>query len=343
MNAAGLKITPFRLVLGIAGLIVATLLILYRIPSGQYILLPAGAHPVGPLVEVKGGKTPKGSGTIYYVAVYERPASELDTLFPWLHAHASFLPASDFVPPGSTDEAQIRAALRQMAQSQRIAAAVAERKLGYHVVTRPNGVVVDNLYGDAPAAAKINVADVIVAADGKPTLTPAALHAALTPVKPGEVVDLRIRRGSKTLEERVKTVPDPKDPTRAFIGLVVEQSASITTLPRKVSIDANGIGGPSAGLAFTLEVMQQLGANVTHGYKVAATGEMSLNGAVTPIGGIEQKTFGVRAVGADVFLVPVGGDNVRDARRFAGPTLKIVPVRSLAQALHALATLPPKR
>lgn len=342
MKVGSLQLTPLRIVLGIAGAIVATALILYRIPSGEYILLPAGAHPVAPLVNVKGGKTPKGSGTIYFVAVYERPARELDTLFPWLHAHASFLPASDFVPSGSTDEAQLQAALRQMALSQRIAAAVAERQLGYPVVTHPDGVVVDNLYGDLPVASKVDVADVIIAADGKPTPTPAALHAALTPVKPGQTVALRIRRGAKTVVERVKTVTDPADPTRAFIGLQVEQAATIT-LPVKVSIDANGIGGPSAGLAFTLEVMQQLGANVTHGYKVAATGEISLDGTVSPIGGIEQKTFGVRDAGADVFLVPVGDHNASDAGKFAGSKLKIIPVRSLKQALHALATLPPKK
>jgi PDZ domain-containing protein len=72
---------------------------------------------------------------------------------------------------------------------------------------------------------------------------------------------------------------------------------------------------------------------------VAATGEIELNGAVGPIGGIKQKTYGVRQAGADVFLVPAG-QNARDARRYAGP-VHIIPVRSLDQALHALATLPP--
>ena len=84
-----------------------------------------------------------------------------------------------------------------------------------------------------------------------------------------------------------------------------DQSATIK-LPIKVAIDTSGIGGPSAGLAFTLEVMQKLGRNVLHGHKVAATGEMELNGQVGPIGGIKQKTYGVRQAGADVFLVPAG-------------------------------------
>ena len=116
-----------------------------------------------------------------------------------------------------------------------------------------------------------------------------------------------------------------------------DQSARIK-LPIKVAIDTSGIGGPSAGLAFTLEVMQKLGRNVLHGHKVAATGEMELNGQVAPIGGIKQKTYGVRQAGADVFLVPAG-QNARDARRYAGP-VRIIPVHNIGQALHALATLP---
>jgi len=89
------------------------------------------------------------------------------------------------------------------------------------------------------------------------------------------------------------------------------------------------------------ELMQKLGRNVLHGHKVAATGEIGLNGAVGEIGGIEQKTYGVRQAGADVFLVPAG-QNARDARRFAGP-VRIIAVRTFGQALHDLATLPPAR
>ena len=121
---------------------------------------------------------------------------------------------------------------------------------------------------------------------------------------------------------------------------VVEDNVDIH-LPIKVRIDAGNVGGPSAGLAFALEVMQQLGRNVTHGHDVAATGELAANVAVEPIGGIKQKTIGVREAGADVFLVPAG-DNAAEARKEAGG-LRIIPVKTFPQALHALATLPPKQ
>ena len=314
-------------------LVLVTLVILVRIPSGEYVLLVDGAHPVAPLVRVQGAK-PVKSGQLYFVDVKEQNASELETLFPWLLPHASFVPAGDIVAPCSSAAQADAAALQEMAFSQQVAAAVALRELHYHVVVKPTGVVVSQLIGGTHAPCNLQPMDVVVAVDGTPTPTEASLHTVLGGVKPGAVIKLRVRRGGKLLTVPVRTVDDGG---RALIGFVPNQSATFK-LPLKVAIDTNGIGGPSAGLAFTLEVMQQLGRNVLHGHKVAATGEMELNGAVAPIGGVKQKTYGVRQAGADVFLVPAG-QNARDARRYAGP-VRIIPVRSLDQALHALATLP---
>jgi PDZ domain-containing protein len=100
------------------------------------------------------------------------------------------------------------------------------------------------------------------------------------------------------------------------------------------------VGGPSAGLPFALQVMEELGKDVVRGHKVAATGEIFPDGSVGPIGGIKQKTIGARKAGVDVFLVPEAGGNARDARKYARG-LRIIPVETFPQALHALATLRP--
>jgi len=121
------------------------------------------------------------------------------------------------------------------------------------------------------------------------------------------------------------------------VGIILAPELDIR-LPLKVRIDAGGVGGPSAGLAFALEVLEQLGRNVTHGHRVAATGEIFADGTVGPIGGIKQKTIGARRAHVDAFLVPAG-DNAREARRYAHG-LRIIPVETFPQALRALATLP---
>ena len=329
-------LNPWRLLGALVVLVLLTAFILMRIPSNQILLLPDVAHPVAPLVRVQGA-TPSKRGTVYFVDVQEQRASELDTLFPWLHSHGTLVPADLIIPPGTTSAQMQQVDLREMSQSQRIAAAVALRRLGYHVVTRANGVLVNVIDLGTHAVGKLQPTDVIVAVNGTPTPTIAKLRIALAGVQPGQVAALTVRRGTRTLTERVKTIDDPADPGHAIVGFEPVQSSEIR-LPIRVSIDAHGIGGPSAGLAFALEVMQQLGHDVVHGHRIAATGEMGLNGAVGPIGGVEQKTYGVRAAHVDTFLVPAGA-NARTARRYAGP-VRIIPVRSFAQALHALATLP---
>ena len=331
-------LTPFRAAVALLVCLLLAGVILYNVPSDEYVLLPDVAHPVAPLVQVQGSTRPGKSrgGTIYFVDVIERRASELESLFRWIHPHGSFLPAKLIVPPGTSSQAVEQAQLREMAISQRVAAAVALRKLGYHVVVKPDGVIVNVVDPGTHAYGALQSADVIVAVDGTRTPTIAKLRHVLAGVKPGRVARLRIRRGSRLVTKRIRTIADPQQPGHAIVGFEPAQAAQIK-LPVRVSIDAGGIGGPSAGLAFALEVMKKLGHDVTRGHRVAATGEMELNGTVAPIGGVEQKTYGVREAKADVFLVPAGS-NATVARRYAGP-LRIIPVHTFSQALRALATL----
>jgi Lon-like protease len=324
----------------VLGLAVVTFGVLYLIPSGDYILLPDRAHPVAPLVRVQGGHEPRGTGQIYFVDVLERRASELESLFPWIHDGATLVPAEALVPPGESDQAARQADLRAMQVSQQIAAAVALRHLGYHVVAKPSGVIVSEIEAGSNAERVLRPEDVIVGVNGVATPTIAKLRTVLAPAHPGDVVTLRVRRGSARMTVRVKTIASPVEKGRAIVGFAPDQAANIK-LPISVQIDAGNVGGPSAGLAFTLEVLAELGHDVTRGYNVAATGEIELNGAVTPIGGVRQKIFGVRAAGAQVFLVPAG-DNAAVAKRYAG-NVKVIPVTSFDQALRALAKLPPKR
>jgi PDZ domain-containing protein len=330
--------TPAKLVGVLAGLLVLAAIVLYLIPSNDYLLLPDGAHPVAPLVTVQGGHDPKGPGGIYFVDVFERHASEFESLFPWIHRGATLVPAREIVPPGVSDKAARQADLRAMSISQKVAAAVALRRLGYKVVAKPSGVVVAALDASSHAVGKLQPSDLIVAVNGAPTPAISQLRAQLAKVKPGDPVTLTIDRGADKITVHVQTMADPRNHKHAIVGFAPEQAAQIE-LPLKVRIDAGNVGGPSAGLAFALEVMEKLGHKIDRGYRVAATGEINLDGTVSPIGGIEQKTFGAREAKADVFLVPV--ENAADARRYAHG-LRIIPVKSFPQALRALATLPPK-
>jgi len=118
-------LTPVRIAGALAGLIVAAAVVLWLVPSNDFLLLPDGAHPVAPLVSVQGGHNPTGPGGIYFVDVFERRASMLESLFPFIRSGSTLVPASELVPPGVSDAAQRRADLREMSISERVAAAVA--------------------------------------------------------------------------------------------------------------------------------------------------------------------------------------------------------------------------
>ena len=329
------QLTAGRL-FGVGLALLAVVLALYVLPSSEYIFLPDPAHPVAPLVTVPGGKDPT-SGGVYFVDVVVRKATLLEKLFGGLHEGAQLFPASAVNPPGVGDTQRREIDLQDMRHSQQIAAAVALRAAGKKVVMRATGALVGGVEANKPAAGKIDPDDVITAVDGKRVRTPRDVFNAMKKHAVGDTVKFTLRRQKQTLVESIKTVASDEAPRRPVVGVFLETSLDIK-LPLDVRIDAGNVGGPSAGLAFALDVLEELGRDVVHGHKIAATGEIFPDGSVGPIGGIKQKTIGARDAGVDAFLVPAG-DNARIARKEAHG-LRIIPVETFQQALHALATLP---
>jgi Lon-like protease len=312
--------------------------VLWLWPSNSYLLLPDEAKPVAPLVSVQGGKDPTGPGGIYYDAVILRRAKLFERLFPSIHGGATLVPASEINPPGASDQERRREDLREMARSQDIAGAVALKYLGYRVTLRAIGALVTSVFANSPAAkAGLQPTEVIVGVDGKLVRTTSDLRRLISKHEPGQTVSLTLRSGEGVHRLRVGTVKSGQG--RPVIGIFVDQATQVK-LPIPVRIDAGSIGGPSAGLAFALDVLQELGRDVDRGYRVAATGELEPDGSVEAIGGMKQKMIGARRAKVDVFLVPAG-DNAEVARKYAGP-VRVLAVESFRQALRALATLPPR-
>jgi PDZ domain-containing protein len=329
------RTTPGRLAAAGAALLGIVLLFLWLLPSNTYIFLPDRAHPVAPIVDVQGGKNPTDGGGIYFVDIFVRKATLLERIWPGIHEGAQLVPASAVVPKGTSEKQRRQADAREMTRSQQVAAAVALRAAGLKVDANPIGVLVEQVDPRVPAAGKLQPTDVIVSANGKQVRAPGDLRRVVGALRPGATVRLVVRRGDRQTRVDVRTVRDADG--RTIIGVIIDQEAFIK-LPLRVKIDAGNVGGPSAGLAFALDVLEELGKDVDHGRRIAATGQIELDGTVSSIGGIRQKTIGVRNSGIRVFLVPAG-ENAAEARRYAHG-VRILAVRNFQQALHELATLP---
>jgi PDZ domain-containing protein len=332
-------LTPWKLAIAALAVLAATTGLLFALPDqGSYLFLPDEPHSVAPLVMVEDGKPADDKGGLYFVDVVVRQPSIGERLLAGLfYDGVSLVPADAVNPTGLSEQQRRQASLEVMTRSQQVAAAVALRAAGYKVGAKNDGVFVAQVLPGTPAAGKLHPADLIVELDGTPIDSLARLRSVLDARKPGDEIELVVRRGKQRRGLSVELAADPDDPSRGVIGVLVEQSVDVR-LPLQVEIDAGNVGGPSAGLAFALGVLEKLGRDVDHGLRVAVTGEIELDGSVRPVGGIKQKTIGAKDAGIQLFLVPAG-DNAQEARRYADG-MRVVPVQSFQQALRALATAP---
>ena len=179
---------------------------------------------------MQGGKDPTGPGDIYYDAVIVRRAKLFEQLFPWIHQGETLVPEESVNPPGVSDSRAAKEDLREMARSQDIAAAVALKHLGYKVVLRPTGALVDGRLPGSPAAkAGLEPTDMIVAVDGKPVRTTPDLRRLIARHKPGDD-RAAVRPGAEGPRRAPRRARSPTRTTRS-----ARSSASSSTRPRRSS------------------------------------------------------------------------------------------------------------
>ncbi len=163
--------------------------------------------------------------------------------------------------------------------------------------------------------------------------------ASLADRRPGDSVVLRVDRDGQRVEATVTLEVSPDEPTRAFLGVTLETVDLQIDIPDDVAIETRNVGGPSAGLMFTLGVIDALTADdLTRGHRIAGTGTIRLDGDVGPIGGVRQKVIAARE--ADVGYVLVPTENLADALDAAGGDIEVVAVDTVDDALGFLAGLP---
>jgi PDZ domain-containing protein len=204
------------------------------------------------------------------------------------------------------------------------------------------------------AVGHLDDGDVIVAVDGEPVEFVAEAVDLIGSRIPGDVItltiaaagddpstaeatDVEITLGPFVEVDEEGNVVD-QDDDRAMVGVLLENADPQFIFPVDVAIEADNVGGPSAGMMFTLEIMNELSdEDMTKGRRIAGTGTINPDGAVGAIGGVRQKVFGAMAAGAEAVLVPAG--NYDDAVEAADGRIDVVRVETIDDALEYLAAL----
>jgi PDZ domain-containing protein len=342
-----------------------------------YALTPGSAPEVSSLIKVPSADRHSRRGSVLLVYVELTPMRALYYPFFWLDPNAAIYPSASILGSESTAQYATEGEI-DMSTAQQAATVVALEQLGYKVSVVALGALIYGILPGSPAASSLQVGEVISKVNGFKVPTYLDLQNKLETIAPGANVHLAVRaypagkprtatlrlgvfrstgpdsygcfpegKGTKFKIAQFVRVKGGKPHPLSCLGIYPQGSGGnavdgtafkIGPLPVKVDLSSEGIVGPSAGLAFTLGLMQELDlANLTGGLKVAATGTMSIDATVGDVGGVAQKTVAVRGAGASVFLVPPQEYAV--AKAHAGPHLKVYAVSTIDQAVHVLESL----
>lgn len=324
----------------IAFLVVVAAAVSWSIKTNDIIFLPSPAEAIDTKITVADHPLPPHHGTLYITFVLEEQANLLNKFYYQHFDPDATILSSQTVygtsapPPSSQQQQQGQA---QMLSSKENAEVAAFNALGYDL---PGEVVaITAIEKNSHAYGRLRAGDVVVSANGHAVHTPRELVAVVQAAGVNHPVTLKVRRGgSKTLTFIVRTIRS-KDTGKAIVGVGVQTVfLKKPRLPYKVTINSGDIGGPSAGLMFSLGIYNHLSrTDITHGYKIAGTGEIDASGAVYPIGGVKQKVIGAREAGAKYFIVP-RQYNYAEAKPYA-KGIRLLPVNTVYDALAALKKL----
>ncbi len=339
---------PWRWLWVVAGVVIAGLIASAFVYLPYYAYTPGSATDTEGAIVVQGAESYPSEGEIDFTTVRIRRVTPLRALQAWLDPAIDVVSERAYLGNFSPSENK-SFNLQLMGDSKETAIYVALTTLGYDVEVSGGGAVVRQVSPDVPAASVLEAGDVILEVNGEPVHLDTDLGAILADFQPGDQVTLTVERpvagsadfgGIQEYESLTLLVTlAAREDGSALIGISPGTRDDVEfDFPIDVDIDSGSVGGPSAGLAFTLGIIDALTpGELTGGQKVATTGTIRLDGTVGPVGGVKQKTVTVERAGADVFLVPAAEAETARAAAGEDSDLEIVAVEDVDDAIAALA------
>jgi PDZ domain-containing protein len=290
----------------------------------------------GPVIQISGARTQPTNGHLYLTTVEQDPGTcgahlgLLTAIKAWFSSTEAVVPHQVQCPPGKSSQAVQQQGVDEMAQSQSDAVYAALTELGY----KPTGMAVFvQTVSPGPAASVLQPNDEVLTANGQRITRPRQLVNLVQAVHPGDPMSLVIERAGARKTVNVRTAAGPSG--KARLGISIASRPTWGTLNVTIGIDPNVIGGPSAGTALALGIIDKLTpGGLTGGRTIAGTGTISRTGEVGPIGGIQQKVAAAVKAGATVFFAPAS--ECADAKAAAPSSLMLIRVTTLHEAVQAL-------
>jgi PDZ domain-containing protein len=287
-----------------------------------------------PLITISGHASYPTTGHLNLVTVsYQGCAGNRFNIFTalvaWLNPHQAVVPEGEICPAGQTQKQTQEQNTQEMTSSQSTATAAALTQL--HIPYSTQVVVVQSQKG-FPADGVLKPGDVITKVDGQPVTSQGSLTRLVYAHPAGSTLTLTVIRGGQSRQVEVGTRQSGGHPV---MGVQITEQYNF---PFEVKISVGDIGGPSAGMMFSLGIIDKLTKlSLTAGRFIAGTGEITARGQVQPIGGIQQKMVGARNAGATIFLTPAS--NCADTKGAVPAGLRLVKVSTLNQAVTYLEAL----
>ncbi len=323
------------------GLIVALAGATFVIPTSYYLYEPGSVRPTETNIAIRDHPSfhSRGEVLLTTIGISDHRASVAELVRAALDDAIDAVPAAQAYPAGRhKDQVENQAAM----DGSKLAATVAAlHKLGYTATITGTGAFVDAIDPHNAASHSFHQGDVITSIDGKPVTTVVDLHTAMANRSVGATVQVGVRTASKG-PERVLTVTlgaNASAPGQGFLGVAVSTAGQGLRTPFPVSIDSGQVIGPSAGLAWTLGLIDRLTpGDLTGGKEVAVTGTIDANGNVGPIGEVTRKLATVKRAGVKEFIFPKDTDpaEVKAVRALAGHDVELHQVATLDEALAVL-------
>ena len=308
------------------------------VPLPYYAFEPGSVRDTDPLLSV-GDDTRiyESEGSIGYTTVSLTRTTLFGLVRGWIDDDVDIHPEDEVLGDRDSDENRTFN-LALMDNSKQVATQVALEHLGYDVPVSSTGSTVLQVEPDTPADGELAVGDTIVAVGEEEIDDPEDLSRLMEGDAPGDEITVTVESiEGETRDVTMTLTAAPDDADRGVMGVLVQPRDLTYDFPIDVQIETGDVGGPSAGLAFTLAILDDLTpGELTGGRSVAVTGEIRSDGSVGPIGGTAQKAAAVRQAGIDVFIVPTADYEAALTR--AGD-VEIVPVDTLEEALDALSEM----